>query len=378
MADFFDRRTFILATAALGTGVAFSYLPRLLWEEEKQTYRKGFILGGGKGVMEGKEIQYLSILDLDAPKPAPLFLPMEFLGHGLAFHPQNPHVIAVFEKKGPGACEVDLKQGHVTRAISTPNERHFYGHGAYSTKGDKLYSTETVLSTGEGQIVIRDSKTMEIEGFFPSYGTNPHDCQLIENNTVIAITNGGGTEGNGPAPSVTYVEIATRKLLKKYEMTDPRFNTGHLAVSKAMDLAVTSAPRLGRPNSDLGAISLLSNEGKLTPLQDPSEVVNGLKAETLSLCIDEQRGIVAATSPAGNMVTFWKVSTGKLVSVLEIKNPRGITLTAEGDFYAISNGPDAGLLLVNAKTLLPVENQRVAKAGFSGSHLYLWTPPVIV
>jgi uncharacterized protein len=361
------RRDFLITSAIAGVGVAILKYPHLL--NLKKSPQLGKIIGGGKGVMNNKPIHYLSMVNLDEATPSPLFFPLDFLAHGTSIHPFKPHLLALFEKKGSGACELDLSAGHVTRTIATDPKRIFYGHGTYSADGSHLYSTETILETEEGVIVARDSQTMKIEGFFPTYGSNPHDCQLIENGKVLAITNGGSRMGSNSIPCVTYVEIESQKLLQKYQMKDPRFNTGHLIVANGKDLAVASAPRLGLPEDGPGALSLLGKDGQLKNLNTAQYNVN-LKSETLSLCVDEVREVLAATSPAGNIVTFWGLHTGELLSKLELPNPRGIVMTADRSFFAISNGKDAELLLVNADTRTPTKT-RISRAGYSGSHLYL-------
>jgi uncharacterized protein len=369
MAMKIKRRDFLITSAVAGIGTAIFSYPHFI--HLKKSAQLGRIIGGGKGVMNNKPIHYLSMVDLDEATPSPLFFPLDFLAHGTSIHPFKPHLLALFEKKGPGACELDFNAGHVTRTIVTDPKRIFYGHGSYSADGRHLYSTETILETEDGVIVARDSQTMKIEGFFPTYGSNPHDCQLIENGTVLAITNGGSRVGSKSTPCVTYVEIDSQKLLQKYQMADPRFNTGHLIVSHGKDLAVASAPRLGLPEDGPGALSILGKDGQLKNLNTSKYNVN-LKSETLSLCIDEIRGTIAATSPAGNLVTFWNLHSGDLISKLELPNPRGIVMTADHSCYAISSGQDAELVLVSAETRTPV-GTHIPRAGYSGSHLYLLT-----
>lgn len=360
-----DRRQFLMLSAGLiGAGlVAYNY-KRLFHSAS------GVILGGGQAMKNGKLIQYLALVDLHQPKKAPYLYPTDFTPHGIATHPHNPYLLTLFEKKGPGACEIDLTAGKVLRTISTDPKRYFYGHGSYSADGLHLYSTETILSSEEGVIIQRNSKTMEIEGEFPTYGANPHDCQLIENGTILAITNSGGTNKNPEStPCVSYVDIKTQKLVKQHKMIDPRFNTGHLIVSKDQQLVVSSAPHPNLPFSDPGAISVVASDGTLKNLNTDAVHAN-LKSETLSLCIDEARGVVATTSPAGNSVTFWNLKTNEFLSSLDLPSPRGIVMTADQRYYVISYGKTANLLLIDANTRTKIELE-IPQAGYSGSHLYL-------
>lgn len=357
----------MLSAGLIGTGlVAYNF--KSLFHLKNSA--SGLIIGGGRGMMDGKMVQYLALVDLHQPQEAPYFYRTDFMPHGMATHPQNPYLLSLFEKKGSGACEIDLKAGKILRTITTDPSRYFYGHGSYSADGNHLYSTETILASEEGVIVQRNAKTMTIEGLFPTYGANPHDCILIENGTILAITNGGATNGTPEAiPCVSYVDVKTQKLVKQHKMVDHRFNTGHLVISQQKQLIVSSAPHPSLPFSDPGAISMVDADGNLKNLNTDA-IHASLKSETLSLCIDEVRGVVATTSPAGNSVTFWNLKTNELLSSLELPNPRGIVLTADNRFYAISYGNTANLLLVDAATRTKTDNE-IPQAGYSGSHLYL-------
>ncbi len=402
------RRQIITTSLSLGvSALAWKYFNGSI--ETTGFAPKGLILGGGQGLHQGQQIYFLSAVNLNSAKPDISHIPLDFLGHGLSFNPLNSNLVSIFEKKGPGACELNLMTGE-TRKIETDKSRFFYGHGVYvldqksnlgfqnkiepkstaptkSFSNLKLLSTETVLSTGEGLIVIRDAMTLKIEGQFPSYGANPHDCKLIENGSVLAITNGGAPIGQNPKPSVTYVDVYTQKLLEKFEIEDQRLNAGHLAISNNMDLVVVSAPRLGLPETDNGSISLMLNNNvkglsntksniqlsaqkKLITLTEPKAIIDRLKSETLSLCIDERRGIIVATSPTGNLVTFWNLKTGQFISSLEMPKPRGIIQSKDKAYFLISYDLDASLVFVDADTLKLDESLKVSRAGFSGSHLY--------
>lgn len=363
-----NRRTFITTSAAaLGVAAGAYYLRPA--RKLKSDFR-GTIIGGGRAQQNGKEFKYLAMMDLDADQPKGRYIQLDFQPHGVAQDPWNLNIISVFEKKGPGACEINLNTGTKTRDISTLEGRHFYGHGVYSVDGKKLYCTETVLATQEGLIAVRDAKTLKLEGEFPSYGANPHECHLVDDGKIIAITNGGGTKSSGLTPCVSYVDVASQKLIDKYEMQDERFNTGHLQISKNRDLVVISAPRDGLADTELGAISVLGKNGKLETFSTPSEIVKQLKGETLSVCIDESRGVFAATSPKGNFVSFWNLKNNKFISQIPLTSPRGIIMSVNNHFFIVSSGADASLMLIDAQTLRPLPESQVAKAGFSGSHLY--------
>lgn len=386
-----NRRQFLLTSGALGATALglYNFGPQLNPESLNPFSEK--VMGAGQGLHQGKKIYFLAALNLKYNQERDLKIdelrksngalaglshyPLSFLAHGLSFHPTRTNIVSIFEKKGPNACELDFRTG-ITRTITTDAKRFFYGHGAYIyDQGLKLLATETVLASGQGVIVVRDAQTLKIEGQFPSYGANPHDCTLIDGGAVLAVTNGGAPLGQNPKPSVTYIDIKSEKLLDKFEIDDPKFNAGHLAISNQMDLAVVSAPRLGMSDMENGSISLLAKDSsskskKLITLKEPKAIIDQLKSETLSLCIDDERGVLAATSPVGNIVTFWNIKTGDFISALNMDRPRGIILSKNKKYFLISYADNASLALVDTQTLKFNPALVAAGAGFSGSHLY--------
>jgi hypothetical protein len=338
--------------------------------------RRGTVLGHGRFLDKdtGRTTHLLALFDLD--QASTRTVPMDFFGHGFAPDPTAARRGVVFEKKGPGCCEVDLVGGRVVRPIATADGRAFYGHGAFSRDGALLFATENRLDTKEGLIAVRDGRTFRELGQFPTYGKSPHDCHLVDEGRTLVITNGGGrledTSALG-APSVTFVEVSSARLLEKLTFDTPRINAGHLALSAGRDLAAISAPREGLPTTDLGGITLRSGRGPFRTLAEPPDVVSRMVGETLSLCIDDRTSVVGATNPDGNLVTFWDLGSGRYVKHLDLPAPRGLTKTLDGEYFVLSYGRDSGTLtFVSPTTLEPVSLGRVERAPVSGSHLFTW------
>ena len=336
--------------------------------------RHGLILGGGQHVREDGSFRYdIAAIDLD-DSFALGYVPVTFLAHSIVPDPVHPEKAAVFEKWGPGACEIDLREGAITRPIATTNDRQFYGHGAYSPDGKLLYCTETVISDNfRGLIAVRDADTHDYLGEFPSFGASPHDCHLVDGGRVMVISNGGGQRG-GSAPCISWVDIQAETLLEKRVLDTSDFNAGHIALASNGDLAVVSAPRKGEEKSGRGGISLSTNGGALHALTEPREITSRLVGETLSVCIDSKRGVVAATTPDAGLLTFWDLASGRLLQHYYIKHPRGVTLTRDGSHYVVSYGnPVAQMSLLDSATLKKVDGFDMEWTGITGSHIFSYT-----
>jgi hypothetical protein len=96
--------------------------------------------------------------------------------------------------------------------------------------------------------------------------------------------------------------------------------------------------------------------------------------ETLSVAIHEPTRTVGATSPTGNLVTFWNLDSGELVRMLRVPNPRGIALTLDGEAFVVNFGAIPRAARVDATSLAPVDapgNQRGFLSLATGSHILM-------
>lgn len=333
---------------------------------------KGTAIGGGAFVSQGVERFVLGLIDLDRPRPVAEPVPTGFLPHGFALHPTRGSVAAAFEKHGPGACEVDLASRRVLREIATTPTRSFYGHGAYSADGSLLYATETHRDTRAGALVVRDALSLVELGELPTHGRAPHDCALIEGG-VLAVTHGGGALSDPApeaAPCVTWIELASGRLLDRMLLPSPGINAGHLALGARGGLALASAPRDGlSPDEHLGGLTLRAAGGAPRLMSTPPSVVERMKGETLSVLFDEARDLVVATNPLGDLLSFWR-GDGRSVGAMRVRAPRGIGFSLDGDWLLVSHLSPLGprLTVLDAKSLSP-KGFYVEPSFFTGSHL---------
>lgn len=388
----------VSALAGCGQSAAENKAPEKTPEKtpEKQPDKRaevklGTIIGPGKYTDEtnGKTHNVLSIINLDAMTDPrldvdarrPRLVELAFYAHGVSPHPLFPDKAVLFEKHGEGCCEVDLRKGEVTKTIKTDEDRQFYGHGAFSRDGSEMYCTEIVVSERKkGVIIVRDSKTYDVKGEFPSYGTSPHDCHLIDGGETLMITNGGDKHDvNNSPPSLTFVDVKTQKLIEKLEFETARINAGHVAITGKREIAVVSAMRDGLPADSTGAVSFRTGTDRLRTMMKPEEITKRMKGESLSVAIHEESGTVGVTNPEADLVTFWNLREGKFIKTLEqdegggkLVRPTGIATTLDNSFFAVSFGASRTLQLVSPQTLELVKGARIEKSFLSGSHFIVY------
>ncbi len=312
-----------------------------------------------------------------------------FYGHGVAFDPRDPGRALVFEKHGPGCCEVDLRRGHMVRQVEASAGCQFYGHGAFSPDGALLYCTETEMAGGtmRGLIAVRDGRSLQLRGELPSHGAAPHDLLLCDKGRVLVVGNGGGSPASGRVPNVAWVATDSGVMLWRQTLDDPGVTAGHLALADdgaGQIVAVVSAPRDGLdlaspsvhggvglarrdPAAPAAPAAPTSTAAQARVFRDP--IAAKMRGETLSLAL-LPGGLVAATNPEGDLITVWERRSGKLRSGHDtFGRPRGLSLDRTGRCLALSHGADARLTLLDPQSLKALPGASLEQAWISGSHL---------
>ncbi len=335
--------------------------------------RRGVIVGGSRfaDANTGAVSHTFDLLDLDAPSTTPSRIPLSFLAHGFAPHPRNGAQAAVLEKRGPGGALLDLVSREWLRAIDPLPGHHFYGHGAFTPGASALLTIETDLATKAGLVSVRDPLTFAAIDRFPTYGESPHDCCLVDGGKTLAVTNGGGTLA-GATPSVTFVDVATRKLVDKYEVDEEKINTGHVAVVRDREFVVVSAPRDGLGERAAGGVSIRRLGRPFTFIREPNAVTERMVGESLSVCIHEGSRTALTTHPYGNLVTVWNLDHGVIYAAFDLAHARGVTLTLDARQFVVSFGARGGLLAFEAHPFKLASVELPKEGLFSGSHLYTW------
>lgn len=322
----------------------------------------------------GSEVFFLDIFDLATSKMKNIEL--AFLAHGFSTKPADETVAVVFEKRGPNAAIVQLLEGRVRPFVAGPS-RAFYGHGVYSPDSREIYGVEIDTESHQGLLSVRDAETFEVRGEIPTGGLNPHDALLLEDGRTLVVTNGGGPIGSDAPPSVTFVDLPTRRVVDRVTLSDERINAGHVAVGRDGSVAVVSAPRDGLSVSDVAGLSLRrgGEAGPCTWMREPRAVTERMTGESLSVAIHEPTGVVAATHPFGGIFTLWSLAERRLLRTFELVSARGVTLTLDGRYFALSHGREGLLAFVDPTTLELLPDKSPVYGRFMGSHVYAWRLP---
>ena len=120
----------------------------------------------------------------------PFAHPLPGRGHAAAVHPERAEAVAFARRPGDFALVIDCATGAETARLTTPDDRHFYGHGAYTADGRLLLTTENAFDAPDGRIGVWDAENGYARlGDFASGGLGPHEILRLANGT-FAVANG--------------------------------------------------------------------------------------------------------------------------------------------------------------------------------------------
>jgi len=267
-------------------------------------------------------------------------LPLPARGHAAAAHPTKAEVVAIARRPGTFAKVIDCVTGQVRETLYVPHGRHFYGHGAFSSDGTLLFTTENDIATGQGRIGVweRGQSYTRIEDL-PSHGIGPHEIIRCPNGT-LAIANGGirthpktGREKlnlDTMRPNLTILS-ASGRLLDQAKPHASQNSLRHIAVQGDGTIACGFQWQ-GDPFDSPPLIALYRGEGVLLEAQMDEVLLRRLDGYIGSVSAAGQTGF-AATSPRGNLLLSIAAS-GAVTNIHKAMDICGLAQTRHGKTLA--------------------------------------------
>lgn len=266
-------------------------------------------------------------------------------GHDVVFSPAAPNRAVVFARR-PGTFAVAFAtDGSIEPTLfSTPPDRHFYGHGAFSPDGKLLFATENDYDDGRGVIGLYDATDgFRRVGEFPSHGTGPHDLLIMPDGKRLAIANGGlethpdyGRAKLNVAtmqPSLAIIDARDGALLERHALAAElsKVSLRHMARDDSGGLFVAGQFE-GNPALRVPLIARWSETAGLSALPLPEAATARLNGYIGSIAVNRASGRLAVSSPKGGVALHFPIDDPSRVTVVEQREVCG--LAASGDGFA--------------------------------------------
>jgi hypothetical protein len=327
-----DRRQFMKAA---GTAFAASLAPRQLYaiEQADAVFATAYQMmkDGPCGVAvlsEDRKVLFTS--------------PLPDRGHDVSFDPIARRSVVFARRPGTFAVVFDHAGKGEPLTITSPEGRHFFGHGTFSPDGKLLYATENDFDNAAGMIGIYDAT----DGFarigeFPTHGMDPHETLLLADGRTLAIANGGiethpdfGRQKLNIAtmqPSFVFVDRISGELLEKHEL-DPKL---HQLSIRHMDFdergTIWFSGQYEGPESDRPQLIGKAARGEeLELVEIDDRVLASFNNYTGAIAANREAGTIAVSSPQGNALAILEAASGKLLSHQTLTEVCGIAPDGAG------------------------------------------------
>ncbi|MEH6718000.1 MAG: DUF1513 domain-containing protein [Aurantimonas endophytica] len=274
-------------------------------------------------------------------------------GHDIAFDRISGRAVVFARRPRTFAVVFEPASGRTLQTLTSPEGRHFFGHGFFSPDGALLYATENDYDGARGMIGVYDvAAGYRRIGEFPSHGMDTHEALLMPDGETIAVANGGiethpdyGRQMlNIPTmePSIAFIDRRTGELIDKQLLPQGlhKLSLHHIAVDARQ--RVWFGGQYQGPAGDAPPLVGFAEAGKaLTLSKMPPSDLAGLGNYIGSVATSRDGARVAVSSPVGNTTLILQAATGDILSRHAIID--GCGLAPDGSGFLATTG--AGQLM---------------------------------
>ncbi|MEP3345894.1 MAG: DUF1513 domain-containing protein [Litoreibacter sp.] len=272
-------------------------------------------------------------------------LPLPARGHAAAAHPMRPEAVAFARRPGTFAVVIDCRNGAQVAMLTSPEGRHFYGHGAFSSDGSVLFTTENDYEAGAGRVGLWDVRNgYRRIGEWDSGGIGPHDIKRLPGSDVLVVANGG--IDTHPDSGRTKLNIATMQPNLAYidsgQVVEVAQLPANMRKNSIRHLAVRGDGMVGfgmqwQGDGHPSALVGVHQRGTTAKLLWADEAeTRGMDGYIGSIAFSSAGDRVAVTSPRGGVLQLYDVDAGQLVAATQMEDVCGVATV--GRHFAATTG----------------------------------------
>ncbi|MBB4216025.1 hypothetical protein FHT79_003212 [Rhizobium sp. BK212] len=267
--------------------------------------------------------------------------------HGMAFSAATGKTVAFARRPGTFAMVFDPWNESEPVVINSREDRHFYGHGAFSPDGRLLYASENDFDGNRGMIGLYDATDRFTRiGEFESYGIGPHDMTVSDDGRLLIVANGGiethpdfgRTKLNlgEMQPSLTLIDAATGALVEKHVLPAEWAELSTRHVDLDGDGRIWFACQYEGHRKDLPPLVGHFAKGEdLSFIDLPEETTRRLANYVGAIAVNRSEGLVGITSPKGGASVTLDAKSGKVLAETVVPDAAGIAPARSG--FAVSS-----------------------------------------
>ena len=241
--------------------------------------------------------------------------PLPGRGHAAAVHPERAEAVAFARRPGDFALVIDCATGDEIARLTTPADRHFYGHGAYTADGSLLLTTENAFDVPDGRIGLWDAANGYARlGEFPSGGIGPHEVLRLASGD-FAVANGGiQTHPDFERAKLNLPTMQTNLTILNATgtVTESWAFEGEMRQNSIRHIDVDAQGRIvaalqwqGDPREAVPLVARFTPGGAVPPAFLDHPATATLTQYAGSIAVSRVEGEIAVTGPKGNHVVFF-------------------------------------------------------------------------
>lgn len=267
-------------------------------------------------------------------------IPIPSRGHAACAHPSRAEAVAFARRPGRFAVVLNCATGAVITRLSSPERRHFYGHGAFTADGRYLLTTENAYDIPDGRLGVWDAQNgyARVDDM-PSGGIGPHEIIRLPSGG-FAVANGGIQTHPDNARARLNLPVMRSNLAwldqsgaitSLVEGDLPKNSIRHIDTDRS-GRVVAALQWQGNPMEQVPLLAEATPDG-LRYLDHPETARLKHYAGSIALSLDGDR--IAMTGPKGGYVLFFNGRSGAPEGGMDLQLASGVV--AEGTGFAITH-----------------------------------------
>ena len=256
-------------------------------------------------------------------------------GHDTAISPDRKTGVMFARRPGRFAVVMDLHRQKQVFAFETPANRHFYGHGFFSSDGRLLFASENDFENDLGVIGIYSvGNAYNRIGEFETKGIGPHQILLMSDKNTIAVANGGiathpdfsGQKLNlaSMQSSISYLDINSGDLIDQAFLPKSLHKLSIRHIAEADDGAIWFGGQYeGYLKDEVPLVGRHVHSQEIEFIQEDASLYQEMKQYVGSVVSSHDCSLIATTGPRGGLVLIWDTVQLKLISKRSIPDVCG-------------------------------------------------------
>ena len=247
---------------------------------------------------------------------------------------------------------LDLNNNEIVKEITSPCNRHFYGHAVYSNKTNLLYVSENLFAYDDersGSLALYDPiKNYKRVGEYRTQGIGPHEIKLDSKDNIV-IANGGVLTNpdfprvklniNNIVSNITKVNIYSGKKIKTFNLKKEfkDYSIRHLDIDNNNEIHA-GCQVYNKRKIIHGPLVFYSKKDTLYSYKIPKSLLINLKQYTGSIKLNLHTREIYSSFPKDDMLLAWSMYDKKIKRNYIINDVCGLAYDNNNKRILISDG----------------------------------------